>query len=411
MARRLGQLVQLSHGGPGLCGAVGGQHDLGVGGQQLGTGHVVVRLVERGLDRGRRSVGTTLRQAEQGQARLGVAAAGVGLAVGVLGRCQIAAQPVQLAQLVVGHPDPWVRRVGESVAGPLGVGHGCVPLAVHLQDLGSVHEALAPVGHETWLVLAPAVERPGPLSGTAQVEDLLAGVDDRAVHDAGHDGRCLASGHRHHGLVQVAHALLGVAEAQQRLAPADGAERGQVGVGEATRQVPGLVEALERGVGVTGAHRHQALRQQEVPAFDAVQVVLVDQARSAGQPAAALGHLPPLDQPEPQPERAPHRPSLVAALQPRLVRPGPRRGGLVVMAGEVRGGGQPLEVVGLQRCGTVGLAQGVVGVGPGALIEGETTRLQQLGALHGSPPPVCWSDGTRRGATPDGRAGSPRPRR
>jgi hypothetical protein len=73
---------------------------------------------------------------------------------------------------------------------------------VELHDLGAVHEALAPVGDEALLIVAPPAQPVGPLAGPAHVERLVAGVDHGAVHDPRYDRGQLTGCHRHHGLVE-----------------------------------------------------------------------------------------------------------------------------------------------------------------------------------------------------------------
>jgi hypothetical protein len=228
-----------------------------------------------------------------------LAPGGVGAAVVGLGVGQLAPQPVELTELVVRHPDRRVRWFGEPFARPLGLGHRLSPLAAHLQDLRPVHEALTPVRHETGLRRAPPVERGGPLPGTAQVEGLLTGVDDGAVHDSRHDRRGLAGGDRHHRLVEQAHAVRRAARPQERLAPTDRPESGQVPVAEALRQLAGFAEALERAVEVAARDGHQGLGEQQVPPFHAVEPVLVHEGPRTGQPAAPWAISPRWTRPKP----------------------------------------------------------------------------------------------------------------
>ena len=73
-----------------------------------------------------------------------------------------------------------------------------------------------------------------------------------------------------------------------------------------------------------------------------------------GNPAAPSGQLAPVEQAEGHPEGAPGGPLGLAPGQQLLVGPHPRLGALLVPPDQEGGGGQPLQVVGLQRRRLVG---------------------------------------------------------
>ena len=127
------------------------------------------------------------------------------LAGGSIGRQRVgelAAEAVQLTLLVASHTERRVERVGEALGRVLGLDDRGRPVAVGLEQLGSVDEALPAVGNEVRLRGAPLVEGLGPLGGAAQLEDVDTRLDHRAVDDAGRDRRDLTRGHRHHRFVQ-----------------------------------------------------------------------------------------------------------------------------------------------------------------------------------------------------------------
>ncbi len=57
----------------------------------------------------------------------------------------------------------------------LSLDKGFRPLATQLHELGAVDHALPAVRHQPGLGVAPLDERTGPLLGTLDVEDLVAG--------------------------------------------------------------------------------------------------------------------------------------------------------------------------------------------------------------------------------------------
>ena len=100
-----------------------------------------------------------------------------------------------------------------------------------------------------------------------------------------------------------------------------------------------------------------------------------------GHPAAPAGQLAPVEQAEGHPEGAPGGPLGLAPGQQLLVGPGPGLGALVVPPDQEGGGGQPLQVVGLQRRRLVGRRQPFVGVGPRLPGKGRPALVQRVG--HG----------------------------
>ena len=164
-----------------------------------------------------------------------------GLAVGLLGLGKLAAQPVEIGLQVEGSADPRSSDgLGEPFTGSLRLAHGVPPGSLQLHELGAVHETLAAIGNEVRLRCAPLGQRRRPLPRPAQIEDLLAVLEHRAVDDPDADRRHLAGRDGDHDLVEQRHALRGLSRSEQRLPEAQPAERHQLRVAEALADPGGL---------------------------------------------------------------------------------------------------------------------------------------------------------------------------
>ena len=361
-----------------------GEHDLDQRGQHLGPGRAALRLVQRGADRRGRGSDLTLRQPQQGQPGLRGVSLLAGLAVGLLGLGVPATQPLQLGQLVEGHPDHpwWPRRVGEPVARPTRLLQGVRPGAEELQDLGAVDQALTTERHQVRLGRAPATQRRRPLLGPADVEGLLAHRDHPAVGDACDDRRHFAGSDGDHYLVEQCHALRGLAQPGQRLTSAEPRERRQILIAEAVADLGGLAE---RGVGrrgVTSGKAPNRDRQEQVPLLGTVQLTIVEQPPGSGEPAAAAGKLAPVQQREAQPERAPGAPRHITRVQPPLKRTRPRVGAVVVPADQVGSHRKPFEIRRLEWCLTVQGRELFIGIRPGLPAERVLGPFEGIGCGH-----------------------------
>jgi hypothetical protein len=107
-----------------------------------------------------------------------------------------------------------------------------------------------------------------------------------------------------------------------------------------------VARGLDRPQQVGGRHRPERDQGQQIPLLDAVQPPVVEQPPGSGQPAAALGLLAPEQQEERQPEAAAGGPGGVAQAQPLAMRARPEIIALVILARQVRGGRQPLQILG-----------------------------------------------------------------
>ncbi len=162
-----------------------------------------VLVVRQGqVQGGRRGLGLALGEPQQGQTGLRVAAVLVRAVVGLLGRGQIPAPPLDLPDHIErlgGHP-PLVRQ--QFLDGPRGLGEGLGPVAAQLQHLRPVHPAqpaeVVLRGHRR----APAHGRVRPLGGAAEVDAGHGLLKAQAVDPPGEEGGQLAGHGRAHRVVQ-----------------------------------------------------------------------------------------------------------------------------------------------------------------------------------------------------------------
>ena len=108
-------------------------------------------------------------------------------------------------------------------------------------------------------------QRRRPLLRPAQIEDLLAVLDHRAVDDPDAERRHLAGRDGDHDLVKQRHALRGLSRSDQRLAEAEPAERDQLRVAEALADPGGLVEGSVGRRGVALARCRSARSTSRYP--------------------------------------------------------------------------------------------------------------------------------------------------
>jgi len=161
--------LELATGASRLLDLATSEHDLDVGGKQRRTHARLRSFVEHPADRGGRGVALPFRQAQQRQAGLRLVPAPTCLPVRLFGRAPLASEPVDLSLPVGGLPgDPFVEHpLCETLAGAPRLLESCVPGALQLHDLGSMHQADAGVGDHVGLLLAPAGQGLGPLAGAA----------------------------------------------------------------------------------------------------------------------------------------------------------------------------------------------------------------------------------------------------
>jgi hypothetical protein len=131
------------------------EHDLDICREQLGAPAGLGGLVQDPADGRARSVEVSLRQAQQGQAGLGLPAAAAGLAIGLLGFTEIAARAMDLPLPVAG-----LAGGGPVLSLPAALrGSSCLlqcfgPGRVQLHEFGAMGEAAAGEGDQVGLALA-----------------------------------------------------------------------------------------------------------------------------------------------------------------------------------------------------------------------------------------------------------------
>jgi hypothetical protein len=239
-------------------------------------------------------------------------------------------------------------RLGQALGGPPGGLDRLRPGPAQPQDLRPVDQALAGEGDQVGLAVAPGGQGLGPLTGPAQLRHLLADVDHPAVDQARHRGRELAGDGGHHGLVQHGQPLVDVAAGDRGRSLDEQGQRDQVGLAGLAAD-PGRPGRGRPGGGVvSGPEQLQGRRDQQVALLGAVRRLLLQQPPGPGQPAAALGQLPPAEQQEAQPEGAAGGPPPVALAGVELL--GALQGGHGVTdpAGEVGRCPQLLQLVAVQ---------------------------------------------------------------
>ena len=125
--------------------------------------------------------------ASRSRARPGlrVTAIVAGALVGGLGAVEVADEAKEVA---LDSERAGVDGCGEPIARVSSLDEGFGPRPEQPEDFGAMQEAVAPVEHELLLGAAPSDERFRPRSASAEVEELRAGVDHRAVGIAGREG-------------------------------------------------------------------------------------------------------------------------------------------------------------------------------------------------------------------------------
>ena len=160
-----------------------------------------------------------------------------------------------------------------------------IPFAEPLHDFGAIEQALATETHEVGLRGTPLRKRNGPLVGAPQIEGLLTGFQHTAIDVTRHDWRHVAGNHRNHRFVEERDTLGDLSEVDERPTASVTGNRRQIAI---TKPVGDLRRLRECGVACRRIPLHNALnggRNQQEPAHDAVEVRIVEDTFSSGEPA------------------------------------------------------------------------------------------------------------------------------
>ena len=259
-------------------------------------------------------------------------------------------------------------------------------MSLELQDLRAVNETLTAIRHEIGLRVAPAGERLRPLLRAPGVEGVAAFEQHDAVDDACDRCRDLVRDDRDHRLVEVVGSPGDVTRGDECLTPTDPAEGNHIAVRE---DLADLTGALEHRVGRSRISAVVVLQEtlgheQETANGAFVRALIEDGFRSAEPPARA-GHVAAQQEVPAEPERTPRRSHRIVGLDAEPVRLHPRVVALAVVAGEVPGHREPLQIVDLERVGVSG-RQGREGVAPFAPFETFARSGERLAGTWCAPP-------------------------
>src|SRR5680860_837213 len=265
-----------------------------------------------------------------------------------------------------------------------GVGVG----AVEAHQLATVDRALPGECDQPGLVVAPGGQGMGPLAGPAEVRDVLAGLDRRAVDPPGGDRRHLSGHHPDHRLVEALQPLRDLARVDQQPPLGVHAQGQEVGVAIPTPVVGDLRCDRDRLGELALDHVPDERHVVQVAALHRVFGDLVEETLGPGLPTAADRDL--ATHPQHQGQRAgrPHRAERLALVEVRLVGPLRCLHAVVAAAEQVRSGPQRHEVIGPQ-------------VGPVQVGE-RAVRRHPLAALVGFASPVKFVDDAHRASLPAG---------
>jgi hypothetical protein len=337
---RLGDLEQLVSCVLGRADVVDGQHDLGVRRQHPAPADSIRGLVEYPRNRGCSDTGPTLGEAQQRQSglRLSPDLARPAEGLGCLGK--LPPQPMHLRQLVIGIGDRRPSR--ETIACADRLVQGSSPVAVQLQDLGPVHQALAGVRYKIWLTIAPPCKGRGPLLGAAQVVHLLATLDHVAIGESGQGRQKLISGHRDHGLIEQGQTGPGLSAGKSRSSLEHKGHSREVGVAESFGDLEGLAGGGQHFVVLACLGVIEGREKGQEATFGTVDTFAFDEALGSAQPTGSRPGFTRKSQHRAKPPGAAGGVQRLTVVQVGAVGPAHDSGEVLVPSGEVgRPGEQP----------------------------------------------------------------------
>jgi hypothetical protein len=125
---------------------------------------------------------------------------------------------------------------------------------------------------------------------------------------------------------------------------------------------------VSRG-GITLHNAGDADGDQQIAADDAVELTLLQQAPGSCEPAGRGSDRAPLHERKTQPERGSSGPFTVSAIEEGLMRASGDALALLIPAHQVGRNREALEVLGVERCVTIGGSQQTIRFGPRPLVE------------------------------------------
>ena len=165
-----------------------------------------------------------------------------------------------------------------------------------------MNDAAARECQQIGLLFTPLRQGGCPLACATQLEHLLAGEDDAAVDDPGHDGRELAGRHGDHRLVEQTQPFGHTATVAHHLTLHVDGERKEIGVSEARSELGRGSRGRRSPVVV--AHRLvlEGDRHQHVSLLDALTFLTLDQALRPSKPPTRATDLAAQGEMHPDPE-------------------------------------------------------------------------------------------------------------
>ena len=139
----------------------------------------------------------------------------------------------------------------------------------------------------------------------------------------------------------------------QRPAPAKSGEHGEIEVAASLGDLIRLDKGDGRGARVALEHDRQRGQEQEPPLFGALLRCGLQHAPTAGDPPQCRGQLAPKEQAAGLPKRAPRSAANLASAREPLVRAQPGGRAVVVVADQIGGKREPLQVLGLEGRGSL----------------------------------------------------------
>jgi hypothetical protein len=306
------------------------------------------------------------REAQQGEAGIRRSARFRAPAVRLFGFFEIAAQAVQLGELIQRRAECRLTRwFGQALAREQRLVERLPPYALQRNDFRTMNEAFSPIRHHVGLRGAPPRQRVRPLASASDIRQVPARREHAAVNDAGNDRRYLTGRNRNHHLIEQPDPAFDVAKLDKRSAEALPRQVGQIDIAESLAD-PGRFRELRAGVVDVG--RHQRLprcRQQQMAALGARLAAFIQQPRGTGDPARCLCGVSGRHRNRRDPRGDTASLPELSAVDEALLRANQRRETFRVLANQVGRHGQLEQLFRVQRRGTIEFLETFVRFLPG----------------------------------------------